>query len=114
MANRTWSFRTSSPSMTDPREPRGLAEVEEADRVFTALAHPLRRQILLSVHFRQSARAGDIARRFDCSWPTTSRHLATLVRSGLLHMDAVGRERIYRTDAKHLKTVLTRWASYFD
>jgi len=33
-------------------EGRGLAEAEQADRVFAALAHPLRRQILPPVHYR--------------------------------------------------------------
>ena len=74
--------------MTEASEkPRGLSEIEQADAVFAALAHPTRRQILLSVHFRGSARAGEIARRFDCSWPTTSRHLAALVRSDLLSVE---------------------------
>lgn len=93
---------------------RGLAEIEQADRVFAALAHPLRRQILLSVHYRGQCRAGDIARRFDCTWPTTSRHLATLTDSGLLRMDKVGRARVYRTDAAGLRAVLRRWAGYFE
>ena len=71
-------------------KPKGLDEVETADAVFAALAHPARRQILLSVHYRGTANAGEIARRFECSWPTTSRHLATLVKSGLLDMSKNG------------------------
>ena len=94
-------------------KPRGLLEVEQADAVFAALAHPARRQILTSVHFRGSARAGEIARRFDCSWPTTSRHLATLVRSQLLTVQTVGRERIYQTNASLLQEVLDRWSGFF-
>jgi len=94
-------------------ERRGLAEVEQADRVFAALAHPLRRQILLSVHYRGRCRAGDIARRFDCSWPTTSRHLARLEASGLLSVERVGRERFYAVAAPVLREVLARWSGYF-
>jgi DNA-binding transcriptional ArsR family regulator len=99
--------------VADPSDSRGLREIEEADAVFAALAHPTRRQILLSVHLRRSARAGEIARRFDCSWPTTSRHLATLVRSDLLSVETAGRERIYRTNAALLRAVLARWADHF-
>ncbi len=91
---------------------RALQEVEEADAVFGALAHPLRRQILLSVHFRGEARAGQIARRFDCTWPTTSRHLATLVTSGLLSVERQGRERVYRANDELLVSLFERWLGY--
>ena len=93
---------------------KALKEVEVADSVFAALAHPARRQILLSVHYRGACNAGEIANRFECSWPTTSRHLATLVASGLLDVDVVGRERIYRANARCVQGVLNKWASYFD
>ena len=94
-------------------KPKGLDEVETADAVFAALAHPARRQILLSVHYRGTANAGEIARRFECSWPTTSRHLATLVRSKPLTVQTIGRERIYRSNSILLREVLDRWSGYF-
>jgi len=94
-------------------KPKGIAEIEIADDVFSALAHPARRQILLSVHYRGTCNAGEIARRFECSWPTTSRHLATLVKSGLLDVSKNGRERAYSANAKLLQGVLTQWAAYF-
>jgi DNA-binding transcriptional ArsR family regulator len=97
----------------DGVQAQGIADVETADRVFAALAHPVRRSILLSVHYRTSCSAGTIARRFDCSWPTTSRHLATLVASGLLGVERYGRERVYRCKSAHLKSVLEQWAGYF-
>ena len=93
--------------------PKGIREVELADSVFSALAHPARRQILLSVHYRGTCNAGEIANRFDCSWPTTSRHLATLVSSGLLEVESVGRERIYSANAKLVSDVLNTWSGYF-
>jgi len=95
-------------------KPKGLEEVETADAVFAALAHPARRQILLSVHYRGTANAGEIARRFECSWPTTSRHLATLVTSGLLNVRRQGRARVYSTNAPLLRRVLQQWSNYFE
>ena len=95
-------------------KPQGIEDVEIADEVFSALAHPARRQILLSVHYRGTCNAGDIAQRFDCSWPTTSRHLARLVNSQLLEVNKNGRERVYSANAKLLQKVLARWAGYFD
>ncbi len=93
---------------------KALKEVEVADSVFAALAHPARRQILLSVHYRGACNAGEIANRFECSWPTTSRHLATLVASGLLDVEVIGRERIYKANARRVQGVLRKWAGYFD
>ena len=95
-------------------KPRGIREVEQADRIFAALAHPTRRQILLAVHYRERCNAGEIADRFDCSWPTTSRHLGTLVDSGLLNVESVGRQRIYQADARLLREVLGLWGRYFE
>jgi DNA-binding transcriptional ArsR family regulator len=92
----------------------GIKEIKIADDVFAALAHPMRRQVLLSIHYRGTAKAGEIAARFDCSWPTTSRHLATLVESGLLTVKKQGRERIYSTNSDLLSDVLNRWAAHFD
>lgn len=95
-------------------KPAGVAELEVADAVFAALAHPARRQILLSVHYRGACNAGEIANRFECSWPTTSRHLATLVKAGLLEVSKSGRERRYTANNHVLGDVLRTWAGYFD
>ncbi len=90
-----------------------IREIEIADEVFAALSHPMRRQILLSIHLRGETKAGDIAARFDCAWPTTSRHLSTLVESGLLRVDKKGRERVYTCNSALLSEVLDRWAVHF-
>ena len=95
-------------------EPKGLKDVRLADKVFGALAHPARRQILLSVYYRGACNAGDIARRFECSWPTTSRHLSTLVESGLLEVEKSGRARVYSANAELVRSVLVKWAGYFE
>ena len=95
-------------------KPKGIKDIEVADEVFGALAHPARRQILLSVHYRGACKAGDIADRFDCSWPTTSRHLATLVKAGLLDVSKSGRERVYSANVEVLRDVLTGWVGYFE
>lgn len=94
-------------------KPQGIIDIEVADGVFSALAHPARRQILLAVHARGTSKAGEIAQRFKCSWPTISRHLAELVKTGLLKVERNGRERLYSTDAALVRDVLTKWSRYF-
>jgi DNA-binding transcriptional ArsR family regulator len=90
---------------------RNLADV---DAVFNALAHPSRRQILLVLRFRGGEMtAGEIARRFGCSWPTTTRHLGILVAARLIYVEKRGRERVYRLDMKRLLDVTSGWVKSF-
>ena len=56
---------------------------ESASDVFTALAHPTRRQILQDLKEGELA-AGEIAARFTSSGPTISRHLSVLRAAGLV------------------------------
>lgn len=78
-----------------------------------AIAHPARRQILLTIHLRGGEiTAGDIARRFEHAWPTTTRHINVLVEAGLLLQRAAGRERWYRI-APSAFAPLEEWLNWF-
>jgi len=93
----------------------GLGELEEVERVFAALAHASRRHILLVIRFRGGEMtAGSIASRFQCSWPTTTRHLRVLRDAGLLSVEKRGRERVYRLESDRLHAVAGRWLGWFD
>jgi DNA-binding transcriptional ArsR family regulator len=93
----------------------GLEQLAETDRVFDALAHPARRQILLFVRFRGGEMtAGNIAGRFAHSWPTTTRHLGVLVEAGLLRVVPRGRERVYQLAADKLLGVTREWLKWFE
>jgi DNA-binding transcriptional ArsR family regulator len=82
--------------------------------VFAALAHEQRRHILLTLRFRGGEMtAGDIADRFHCSWPTTSRHLRVLEDAGLVTVEKRGRERVYRLATARLLTVTGEWLRWF-
>jgi DNA-binding transcriptional ArsR family regulator len=83
------------------------------DAVVAALAHPARRQILLTIHFRGSATAGDIAGRFAHKWPTTTRHLRVLEGAGLIAQEKRGRTRVYTVDKSRLALV-SEWLTWFD
>jgi DNA-binding transcriptional ArsR family regulator len=90
------------------------AKLEALDKVVDALAHPARRQILLTVHFRGGAMtAGEIAGRFAHAWPTTTRHLRVLEAAGLLAHEKHGRERIYRLERERLELV-KEWLAWFE
>ena len=66
------------------------AALADVEAVFAALAHPSRRQILLVLRFRGGEMlAGEIAERFACAWPTTTRHLRILESAGAVLDEAV-------------------------
>jgi DNA-binding transcriptional ArsR family regulator len=93
---------------------RGLADLEDLDSVFHALAHQSRRTILSVLLARGGEMtSGAIAARFDCSWPTTTRHLRILQEAGLVHLGLRGRERVYRLDADRLSAVAGSWINRF-
>jgi DNA-binding transcriptional ArsR family regulator len=58
--------------------------------------------------------SGAIAARFDCSWPTTTRHLRILEEAGLVRAVLNGRERVYRFDVGHLNAVAGSWLERFN
>ncbi|MGH7292864.1 MAG: helix-turn-helix domain-containing protein, partial [Myxococcota bacterium] len=72
-----------------------------------------RHVLLVLQHHGASMTAGEIANRFACSWPTTSRHLQKLERAGLVRVEPQGRERVYRLDASRLKRVVGGWIRAF-
>jgi DNA-binding transcriptional ArsR family regulator len=83
------------------------------EAVFTALAHPARRRILLTLNFEGgSMTAGEIATMFEHAWPTTTRHLQVLESAGLLQHDRQGRTRIYRINRKRLE-LIRDWLAWF-
>lgn len=93
---------------------RGLNELREIEQVFKALAHSSRRHILIVINARGgSMTAGAIARRFSCSWPTTSRHLRTLADAGLVKIEKKGREWVYVLESNTLRRIVGDWLNWF-
>ena len=61
---------------------------------FQALSDPTRRQILQELR-KGPKTSGEIAERFDSSWPTISRHLAVLRDAGLVLSEKSGQQVVY-------------------
>jgi DNA-binding transcriptional ArsR family regulator len=94
--------------------PRGLAELDDIDAVFGALASASRRMILLVLLARGGEMtSGAIAARFDHSWPTISQHLRVLRQAGLVTVALNGRERVYRLERDRLQSVARAWLDRF-
>jgi DNA-binding transcriptional ArsR family regulator len=94
---------------------RGERELEDLEVVFKALAHASRRHVLVVLNARGgSMTAGEIARRFSCSWPTTSRHLRVLEQAGLVRVDKQGREWVYVLETDRIRRVVGGWIRWFE
>lgn len=69
--------------------------------VLDAISSPRRREILRLVWDRELT-AGQIASRFDVSWPAVSQNLGVLRRAGLVTERREGTRRFYRATPRAL------------
>jgi len=98
-----------------PRLSRGQAKLADLEAVFGALANRSRRQILQVLQFRGGAMtSSEIAARFSCQWPTTTRHLRRLEEAGLVRVERKGREALYSLDRDRLQAVAGEWLALFE
>jgi DNA-binding transcriptional ArsR family regulator len=89
-----------------------LLVVSGCDRVFLALANPVRRE-LLEILTRQPLSAGELSERFELSRPAVAEHLKVLREAGLVADEPQGRRRIYRLTAEPLAE-LGEWLHPFE
>jgi DNA-binding transcriptional ArsR family regulator len=75
--------------------------------VFTAIAHPVRRQ-LLDMLTQKEHSVTELSEPFAMSRPAISQHLRVLLDAGLVSEHRKGRERRYQLHAEHLLEV-QRW-----
>jgi DNA-binding transcriptional ArsR family regulator len=92
----------------------GKQRLEDYESVFAAVDSAARRQMLMILHFRgDQMTSGEIADRFSCAWPTTSRHLRKLESAGLVTVERAGREWIYRLNRERL-AIIREWLDWFE
>lgn len=83
------------------------------EAIFTALAHPARRRMLIALHFAGGEMsAGQIAALFGHAWPTTTRHLQALLTAGLVTQERRGRSRVYALKPARI-ALAADWLDWF-
>ncbi len=87
------------------------SQSQTLDRVFLALGHPVRRQILMRVA-QGAATVTDIAEPFAMSLNAVSKHLKVLERAGLIQRQVLGREHHCRISPEPLEEV-SSWLTYY-
>ncbi len=75
------------------------------DRIFAALASPVRREVLRMLREQGPQPVAQLASAFDMARPSFSEHLRVLREAGLVSERKVGRQRLYRLEAVGLYEV---------
>jgi DNA-binding transcriptional ArsR family regulator len=89
---------------------------DRLDAVFSALADPTRRRILVRLS-RSPASITELAEPFDMTLPAVSKHLRVLERAGLLHREREGWYHRCYLQARPLGdavSFLERWRPFWD
>jgi ArsR family transcriptional regulator len=73
--------------------------------VFSALAHPVRREILRLLR-KKPMSAGELADRFDLAKPTMSGHFTVLKNAGLIAATRNGTTLVYRLNLSVVEEAL--------
>lgn len=91
-----------------------MAAVEASeDRIFAALASPVRREVLRLLREEGPQPVQRLAGHFDMARPSFSEHLKVLREAGLVSERKVGRQRLYRLEVVPLNEV-QEWLSPFE
>jgi DNA-binding transcriptional ArsR family regulator len=80
--------------------------------VFSALANPVRRKILIRLR-RRARSVNDLAEGFKIGRPAVSEHLQVLRKARLVREEPRGRQRYYHLDPRPLADV-EEWLEVFD
>ena len=86
-------------------------QAQTLDRVFLALGHPVRRQILERLAL-SAATVTDIAAPFERSLNAISKHLKVLERAGLIQRQVLGREHYCRLSPQALEGA-SDWLAHY-
>ncbi len=97
--------------MTTPRHT--TEDVDRQDRVFAALASPVRRDVLRLLRDRGPQPVAQLAAHFAMARPSFSEHLRVLREAGLVSERRAGRQRLYRLEAVPLHEV-QEWLGPFE
>ncbi len=91
----------------------GMARLATTADVFSAVAEPLRRAIIDLLARRGALAVGAIVVATGLPQPSVSKHLSVLREVGLVSVERVGQQRVYRLQPEGLKT-MHDWLAMFE
>lgn len=87
------------------------SQQQTLDRIFLALGHPVRREILVRLT-KGAATVTDIAEPFELSLNAISKHLKVLERARLIQRQVLGREHYFHLNPQQLEAA-SDWLTYY-
>jgi DNA-binding transcriptional ArsR family regulator len=88
-----------------------VADLADLGRFLTALGDATRQRIMMLLS-RERLNVGELSERFRLSRPAISHQLKVLLDAGLLVQERVGRERVYRVDARRCRQFVERLRTF--
>jgi DNA-binding transcriptional ArsR family regulator len=84
------------------------------DSVFRALADPVRRELLDSLHARNGQTLGELCEGHDMTRQAVTKHLAVLEEANLVVTQWRGRERLHFLNPVPIHEIADRWIRKFE
>ena len=84
------------------------------DDVFRALADPVRRQLLDSLHARNGQTLGELCEGHEMSRQAVTKHLAVLEEANLVATEKRGREKLHYLNPVPIHDIAERWIGKFE
>ncbi|HYV88122.1 MAG TPA: metalloregulator ArsR/SmtB family transcription factor [Candidatus Polarisedimenticolia bacterium] len=84
------------------------------DAVFRALADPLRRRLLDSLHARNGQTLGELCEGHDMTRQAVTKHLAILEQANLIATRRRGREKLHFINPVPINAIAERWIRKFE
>ena len=84
------------------------------DDVFRALADPVRRQLLDSLHAKNGQTLGELCEGHDMSRQAVTKHLAILEEANLVATEKRGREKLHYLNPVPIHEIAERWIGKYE
>jgi DNA-binding transcriptional ArsR family regulator len=84
------------------------------DAVFRALADPLRRRLLDSLHARNGQTLAELCEGHDMTRQAVTKHLAILEQANLIATRRRGREKLHFINPVPINAIAERWIRKFE
>lgn len=86
---------------------------DAADKLFSALSHRTRRQMLDILRAKPGLPVGELAANFDVSRIAVMNHLSVLEGAGLVLSKKEGRQRLLYLNAMPIREIYDRWTDTY-
>jgi DNA-binding transcriptional ArsR family regulator len=88
--------------------------VKDIDKVFKALAHPSRRELLDRLHARNGQTLSELCSGLNMARQSVTQHLGLLEEANLISVRRQGREKLHYFNPVPIHEIYERWIRKFE